>query len=91
MPVSYARRCCRPVALRVISRRAAEDCAYATPKKPPAKAAAPARPAVTFKLPRELLDSSTPWRGGRKRNRSQVIEFACREYVQKHQRRPAAA
>ena len=61
------------------------------PKKPPAKAAAPARPAVTFKLPRELLEQIDALARGEERNRSQVIEFACREYVQNHQRRSAAA
>jgi metal-responsive CopG/Arc/MetJ family transcriptional regulator len=60
------------------------------PKKTPAKAAPP-RPAVTFKLPRELLEQIDALARREERNRSQVIEFACREYVQKHQRRPAAA
>jgi metal-responsive CopG/Arc/MetJ family transcriptional regulator len=62
-----------------------------SPKKAPAKATAPARPSVTLRLPRELLEQIEALAQREERPRSKVIEFACREYVQNHQRRPATA
>jgi metal-responsive CopG/Arc/MetJ family transcriptional regulator len=57
------------------------------------KAAAPARDwlPVSVKLPRELVEQIEAIARGEERPRSKVIEFACREYVQNHQRRLAVA
>lgn len=61
------------------------------PKKPAARAARPARPSVTLKLPLELLEQIEAVAQRDERPRSKVIEFACREYVQRHQRGGRAA
>lgn len=63
------------------------------PRKVVRKAAAPARDwlPVSVKLPRQLVEQIDALAGREERPRSKVIEFACREYVQAHQRRPAAA
>ena len=60
------------------------------PKKPAAKAA-PARERTSIMLASELLRQIDEIAAGEERTRSKVIEFACREYVQNHQRRSAAA
>ena len=59
-------------------------------KKPPPKPVTD-RVTATFTLERELLEQIDALAGREERPRSKVIEFACREYVQAHQRRPAAA
>jgi metal-responsive CopG/Arc/MetJ family transcriptional regulator len=46
---------------------------------------------VSIKLPRELVQQIEAIAAGEERTRTKVIEFACREYVQNHQRRSAAA
>ena len=60
------------------------------PKKPAAKAAR-ARERTSIMLASELLRQIDEIAAGEERTRSKVIEFACREYVQNHQRRSAAA
>jgi predicted transcriptional regulator len=57
------------------------------------KGAAPARDRlpVSIKLPADLVHQLDALAGREERTRSKVIEFACREYVQRHQRQPAAA
>lgn len=68
-------------------------------RKQPAKAAQPektARPrpslkSVTFKLPVELLEQIEAMAEDDERPRSKLLEFACREYVQRHRQQKAAA
>ena len=59
-------------------------------KKAPAKAAAAARPSVTLRMPADLLEQVDALAAREERPRSKVIEFACRDYVQAHQRKSAA-
>jgi metal-responsive CopG/Arc/MetJ family transcriptional regulator len=61
------------------------------PKKSPAKAVAPARPAVSVKLARELLEQIEAIAVEEDRPRSKVIEIACRQFVQTYRRKAAAA
>jgi predicted transcriptional regulator len=60
------------------------------PKKAAAKMAAPARPAVTFKLARELLEQIEAIAAEEDRPRSKVIEIACRQFVQSYRQKAAA-
>ena len=58
-------------------------------KAPTARAGAPERTTIT--LAGELLRQIDEIAAAEERPRSKVIEFACRESVQNHQRRSAAA
>jgi predicted transcriptional regulator len=61
-------------------------------KKPAAKKAAPREwQSVTFKTQRSLVEALDAIAAAEERTRTQVLEFACREYVQRRQRGRAAA
>lgn len=64
---------------------------------PPKRKAAKVRPprsewhAITFKLPPELVAELDAIAAAEDRPRTRMIEIACREYVERRQRRDAAA
>jgi hypothetical protein len=71
-----------------------------TPPTPPPKRKAPAKPAVKLHglrqplavaLPPDLVAEIDAVAAALERSRAKVVEFACREYVRAHQRRPAVA
>ena len=61
------------------------------PKKPAAARTAPERVPVTLTMSRELLEQIDALAQREERTRSKTVEIGMRQYVQAHQRRPAAA
>jgi hypothetical protein len=49
------------------------------------------RQPIALTLPPDLVTRLDEIAAAEERSRVKVIEFACREYVQNHQRRPATA